>query len=92
VAVRARDSVFLTTPDGELFEIPAQRRLLSFKNDLGTDEKRAAKQKELAPRGEVVTSLGGDQFVVVERRGRIAKDENVSRACCPAHITSPCEA
>ena len=74
VAVRARDSVFLTTPDGELFEIPARRRVLSFKNDLGTNENRARTQQDLAARGEVVTSLGGDQFVVVERRGRIAKN------------------
>lgn len=74
VAARSHASVFLVAPDGEMFEIPAQRRLLSFKNDLGNEEKRTAKQKELAPRSEVVTSLGGDQFVVVRSRGRIVKD------------------
>ncbi|MEA2465379.1 MAG: hypothetical protein QOJ98_3126 [Acidobacteriota bacterium] len=74
VAVHSRASVLLVAPDGEMFEIPAQRRLLSFKTDLGNEQKRNAKQKELAPRGEVVTSLGGDQFVVVRSRGRLVKE------------------
>ena len=74
VAVHSQASVLLVAPDGEMFEIPAQRRLLSFKSDLGNEQKRNAKQKELAPRGEVVTSLGGDQFVVVRSRGRLVKE------------------
>lgn len=72
VATRAQGSVYLVSSENEVFEIPAQRRLLSLKDDLGSHEKRNSKLNELKADNEVTTSLGGDVFVALRKHGRLS--------------------
>lgn len=66
-AMRSGATTYVSTPEGELYEIPAQGRRLSYRAELATPEQRQKHERTLQPSTERVMSLGGDVFVARKR-------------------------